>query len=521
MRMYGDFSRILGDGGQDHTRVLFQQGRPQTDADLNELSELVVRYLRHLAVDLMGPYGTAIDVVDTDGRVRPNDGFAIHLHNALDGLDGDLDEELRHELGHRVRLDLGEGFYYVQGIRCTLSQRNIDERCRNSHLDQEVGDFTSDPIVLASNIAHLRGPGRLRPPFFVYLRVWERELTALQDDALRDPALNANIVDTTIRSQAVWQVLASPFLPGTFDRPPNYSTPAELISEWLRCDTARTQRRSGRLGVARQRPAASRSDNLLYRVEVYRSGNLDTAAFVWSRDNGCVLYDVTEVDGQSWTLKAPFGASAETPATGQYLEFLDDAAPPPGQDRLIRRVITTTKTGQHSLVVTVEPAADLVLDPSLHPFVRLWNGVFLSRDAQVSPYHFQPNPPPSHGPGSGSQPANVHRIDDLEVWLEGEDEPNPYRAGDYWLIPTRTVSGRGPSVLWPQHEDRFVAVPARAAPDHLAPLAWVHTRHDAGHVWDLRSTFYRASIWEDLENPRRLARETRDDEDEDEDEDHR
>ncbi|MFD0392059.1 DUF6519 domain-containing protein [Streptomyces nogalater] len=56
-----------------------------------------------------------------------------------------------------------------------------------------------------------RRPGSpARSPFLVYLRVWERTVSAAEDPALREVALGAALPDTTVRAKVVWQVLPLP-----------------------------------------------------------------------------------------------------------------------------------------------------------------------------------------------------------------------------------------------------------------------------------------------------------------------
>ncbi len=53
--MHGDFSRITFRPDELFTRVLMQQGRPQLDADFNELMSIVLHWQRELAKDMIGP----------------------------------------------------------------------------------------------------------------------------------------------------------------------------------------------------------------------------------------------------------------------------------------------------------------------------------------------------------------------------------------------------------------------------------------------------------------------------------
>ena len=198
--MHGDFSRLPNEHDLSYARVLFQQDRPHSDVDLNIALGIVNDNMRQLFKDIIGPYGTA------HARHAKSDhaNFAISLASddpeTGDNLDG-------------VIPTVGEGFYYVQGHRCSNNTRTIG--CAIAPVDPSaIEDFsTTDPVVLLSNESFRAGPRILQPPFLVYLRVWERDVTALQDARLRDPALNSRVTDTTTRTQLVWQVLASRHMP--------------------------------------------------------------------------------------------------------------------------------------------------------------------------------------------------------------------------------------------------------------------------------------------------------------------
>jgi hypothetical protein len=55
--MKGDFTRDTFDAARHFSRVLMQQGRIQIDADFNEQAAILLRYLRILVEDFIGPYG--------------------------------------------------------------------------------------------------------------------------------------------------------------------------------------------------------------------------------------------------------------------------------------------------------------------------------------------------------------------------------------------------------------------------------------------------------------------------------
>ena len=148
--MKGDFTRNTFDPTRHFSRVLMQQGRVQLDADFNEQAAILLDYLRMMMVDLIGPYGRPEKL---DAAV--NQAFEI----SLSGTD----------------ITIMPGRYYVDGIPCE-----------------------NDSEVTYSNIC--KGDKK----YYVYLDVWERHITHVQDDFIREKALGGP--DTCSRAKVVWQV---------------------------------------------------------------------------------------------------------------------------------------------------------------------------------------------------------------------------------------------------------------------------------------------------------------------------
>ena len=82
--MKGDFTRDTFDSRKHFSRVLMQQGRVQIDADWNEQAAILLRYMRSLAADLIGPYGGPAG----------NSGFGALTASELDAKDAARDHDL-------------------------------------------------------------------------------------------------------------------------------------------------------------------------------------------------------------------------------------------------------------------------------------------------------------------------------------------------------------------------------------------------------------------------------------------
>ena len=170
--MHADLSRWIFRPERHYSRVVAQQGRVSLDADANAQASILLHYLRTLAADLIGPSG---------------------------GPSGDLGFGIATGTGDKA-LTIGPGRYYVDGLLC-----EADGMAPIGYFQQPDG--------------YGGVPALLDPPYLVWLKVWERFISAVEDPALREVALGLDGPDTTGRTRVVWQVLASPW-PASVNLPP-------------------------------------------------------------------------------------------------------------------------------------------------------------------------------------------------------------------------------------------------------------------------------------------------------------
>lgn len=165
--MRGDFSRIRFNPSKQYTAVLEQQGRVSLDADANEQCAIDGYLQQAETVDVIGEYGGPVDDL----------GFTISVS------------------GNQILISAGR--YYVQGLMCENTQNNL------AYTDQTyliIGSSPTDSALLSQ----LQQKGGA---IEVFLQVWQRLVTALDDPCLREPALGQ--ADTTARLQTVWRVVAN------------------------------------------------------------------------------------------------------------------------------------------------------------------------------------------------------------------------------------------------------------------------------------------------------------------------
>lgn len=299
--MGADISRVRFDARNDYNGLVIQQGRVRLDADDNEQSAITDRRLRAQTADL-GSYGLADAGVAVIPKTTP-DAFKLTLTAGT--------------------LTLGRGRIYVDGILA-------ENHGTGAVYDPLLAELTGDTDTAYDHQPYLPNPPALptKGTHLIYLDVWERELTPDQQPALVEPALG---VDTTARTQVVWQVRAlAPDAPGI-----DCSTPSSSIPGWPDLIAPPT----ARLTVGTQAvPAADDPcslppaggyrglENQTYRVQVHQPGAAGTATFTWSRDNGSVAIAVTEVVSATQLRLASLGKDADFLGikTGDWVEIIDD-----------------------------------------------------------------------------------------------------------------------------------------------------------------------------------------------------
>src|SRR6266404_5540888 len=175
--MGADFSKVRFDPLLDYAGVELQQGRVLLDADANELMAVADRRLRALASDTLGRA--------TVSSTTP-DAFKITVAAGA--------------------LLIGNGRLYVDGLLAENhgatstdpAKRVFDDLLGESSFAEPIR-YDTQPYL--PDAPPLPGAGH----HLVYLDVWDREVTHLEQPDLIDTALG---VDATSRVQTVWQVRA-------------------------------------------------------------------------------------------------------------------------------------------------------------------------------------------------------------------------------------------------------------------------------------------------------------------------
>jgi hypothetical protein len=433
----GDFTRDTFDKKKRFSRVLMQQGRVQLDADWNEQVDILLHYIRTLVTDLVGPYwGPDTPPDGTNGFLIPKNGSITDVK-------------------------LQKGRYYVDGILC------------------EKDDEDSFPLVIMSR-------SKESPPIYIaYLDIWEREVTSIEDDSIREFALGGP--DTTSRAQVTGRVRIRPDIPSDYPLPPpdknqqrDYALKywSDWVKKWypeargsleVRCNQDAAQEAVPQLTSPGSKYRGI--ENQLYRVEIHKGGQLsENPTFKWSRENGTAVFPIVDLAGEAVTVKhlergGRFGLKAN-----DWVEIVDD-------DSILEdspaKLLQVDKVDHVRMQVTLTDTPKAGQDQKKHPYLRRCDQQAGDPDRQDSL--------------KVSSDTDGAALIEKDNWLSLEDgiqikflstgSPT-YRSGDYWLIPARTSIG---DVQWPQLGDGG----PRGIEHHFAPLAIILTESDGVSIKDI------------------------------------
>jgi hypothetical protein len=518
-----DLTRKSFDPTKHFSRVLMQQGRVQLDADWNEQAAILLHTMRSLAAYAFpAGGGSGFGITPLDSKPLAQDDFA-----------------------------LAPGDYWVGGVLCELESTPVSVVALNADQQQiTVAAWTVDEIpfrkgqyvlltgdtssstppattTLTAKISALDYPNttltldtsfpaklktaknlrvqRLvtyksqpdlpQPPplpvgsYQIYLDVWERLITYVEDDSIREVALNGP--DTAARTRVVWQIRALPYqppaeqqnTPGVAATTPCLTVPA-LQSMLGPANVGRLRART-QPGQVSSDPCTISPDssyrgpeNQLYRVEVHNGNSTDSTqqvTFKWSRENGAVVFPITSiasVNGVPNVTLANLGRDDRFSLhTGDMVEIQDDSSVLSNTVGPLLQV-QSINSGSMTILLSGTFSGSVGSDPTLHPLVRRWDQV--AGD-------------PAQGGLQLAANSNA-AILVADTWLNLEDGVQvqfpgaasaTFRTGDYWLIPARVATG---DVLWPQEsgldaQGNTVINPVAQLPDGVmhfyAPLAIV------------------------------------------------
>jgi Family of unknown function (DUF6519)/Right handed beta helix region len=388
--MSGDYTRFTFDPLKRYSGVLMQQGRVQLDADWNEDVDILRRRIRTTALDVLGPLGVPY-------ATAPNSFLIGWLP------------------GPPTNLSIGTGRLYVDGMQIEA-------------FAEDNATYTSQPFYPAPLPLPTSGGA------VVYLDVWDREVTAIEDPSLPDVALGGP--DTTTRLQTVWQLRVdardnAKCGLSVGDPPSAGRLTSRAAAPPATDDPCILPPASGYRGL----------ENRLYRVEIHTGGPLGTARFKWSRDNGSIVSVVRDiaVSGTKTTLSVNrigrdqfmrFRVGDWVTVTDDHRELMGEA----GEMALIsdidesnRRIVVDgalpTGTGRAFGANAAQIAAR-------HTRVQRWD----QTSANFPPLDATGVIPTTAGP--------IDLEDGIKINFATTSPGGSFRVGDYWVFWARTATAQ-------------------------------------------------------------------------------
>ena len=436
--MKGDFSRNTYRPASQYSRVMMQQGRVQIDADWNEQTSILLGYMRALTRDLFGAHAGPQDECGFKIVGSANRESLIPSESAMVG------EALKREGKHLGDKDmmLLPGRYYVGGLPVELDRPML-----------LTDQFGSEP----------EGAKTKRPAsagWFAYLDVWEDYVSADQDEYIREGALGG--ADTCGRARINWRVQV--MLDPKADSP--LSALARSKEALIKVIAKSTETSESLCSIdpdARYRGP----ENQLYRIEIQTGSDADAPTFKWSRDNGAVTFPVLVSQGTTLTLAHLGRDQATGLVVGDWVELIDDARQAAFG---VGQMAQVSAIDAHDLIVTLKPADPAVglrayLEgeaSELHALLRRWDHRGQATEE-----------------GKGAITAKPGENIELEDGIFATFKEGDFRAGDYWLIPARVLTG---DVEWEELADADGFRPPDGPHHFYAPLA----RRSGDGIEDLR-----------------------------------
>jgi hypothetical protein len=525
--MKADFTRNTFHPFKHYTRVLMQQGRVQLDADWNEQNAIQIEYLRELAADLIGPCGGPFDnlgygpfLLDPVLSV-PFDFGITSGHFYVDGI---LCENAHDYAAFAIPANLANNSVTITPDRPELDGTLIQvgdylelfdaTNPSSNFLPAIVTKISGGAITVTTPTSSLGGWGANAQPrvrrlisyarqpdypmaksdlggqqqqnkLLVYLDVWERLITCVEDDSIREVALGGP--DTAARAKLVAQVKCT-------TPPPGAGTDNQPLIKTVGFLNDRFQPRNRGLLKARVIPSAASTDpciispnsnyrgpeNQLYRVEIH-TGTLNPdgtpgnapPTFTWSRENGSPVFPITSGGGSNVVTLETLGRDDRFGLSeGDWVEVEDDDYVLLNRAGTLLQVVAIDRTTMQ-VTLSGSPDPNVGNKPEKHPLLRRW-------DQQEG----------DEAAGGLQLGVDNAALIDVGTWQNLEDgvqilffEPDPnnpvahYRTGDYWLIPARVATG---NVEWPTVQTKDaqgnpvtdqVPLPPLGITHHYAPLA--------------------------------------------------
>lgn len=470
--MQGDFSRLTFDPTLNYTQVLWQQGRPLVDADLNEQSSILLHYLRRLTADVIGWHGGPGVVKDTSGP------FWVKV--ITEGND-------------KGKFGYEKGRYYVDGWMVETGGGVADgwggvmpESTKNRLVFLDVWPSVVPSESPADSALGCPPPTlRSKLNYKVWVANVEADPTKFKNQAkMLSVMTSIKGTDTTLNLRGLDAAASLPKLKAF-------------------CNTPKTSD-NGACAAAASADAGP-SENRLYRVEIHRGCKFnvdsegkvtikdDPITFKWSRDYCSAVLQANRVNGEH-NLVVTSDAARKSLKKDDWVEIVAE-----GEDTGVFAEISEVKeSGDKATTLTFNEQVALQTwfdkhsDVNAAVSIRLWDHKQPDKEKLADgAIKIEWNTKGESNDCVLEEGLGVRFQFDVPRDENGKLIANSaveFRPGDYWLIPARANG----SVLWPNGNDGKPSfVPAQYVEHRYAPLALIDS---SNKVTDLRNSLVHLGV---------------------------
>lgn len=408
--MKTQISKLSYEPGKRYSGVYQQQGRMITDADWNELVELLKARLNDALKDVIN-----------DGAPRDR-GVAIELVDSTIGI--------------------SSGHLYIDGIKAEVPGDG------DIILFNEQVDFPGAPAPDADAV--------------IYADVWEKTVVSLEDAAMRDPGLHG--ADTCSRTQTLAQIKScAPGIDVETDTAvnPSIGNARVELRLWEESD-ADSERADPCITEVAENP---RIGNYLFRVEVHDislsiDGDTTTATLTikWSEENGAEHHGLVWYDNNGDEQHGYDVVPTEFGAEDWIYEFYNDKS-----ERHLGQQLNDNFTPLRGTILGTfdrevdPPYLDSPVDSELAQYVRRWDGycvinltstttdpIWVPVTETLSGEDKDQSLQDAETPGHGNVRFSQDEFDNYLMTLHLEKliltfhlDASDFLAGDYWLAVVR------------------------------------------------------------------------------------
>jgi hypothetical protein len=493
--MKGDFTRFTFNPKKHYSNVLMQQGRVILDADWNEQADIQGNIRETGVADIVGRRGTPVDSAGFKVELAP-DGKDLILSSGqmyVDGILCELDCDLEYfgqvtfPSEDRVKLTAPDA-----DCICLKKEQWIELSVEGDLQPQvlKIKEIDTANLILTFNKgvnSDLMEAARIRGiyikillkidagivaidhNYLVYLDLWKRHITAVEDDHIREKALSG--LDTTTRTKTEWRAKLIPYDDENIlcrDASLKLKDLTDPGDSRLAVRLKTVQKESAKdLCAVISGSAYQGLENQLYRVEVHKPGKIGTATFKWSRNNGAIALAIERKSIESETTDTITDQNKVTVQRlgwdqelrvkiGDLVEVLDDETELKGEHGTLCKVLEideaklqltlSTKLGEHK--------------PEWHPKLLCWD---------CNPEQSKELPDQQDFDGFSAKDNWIELENGIEIRFKADDK---YQTGDYWLIPARNTG----TIEWSYKENDFI--PKFGIQHHNCLLAIVNLNKD-------------------------------------------